>query len=133
MKNQKRIAKVYRGELPDRVPFFPTIYTDHACVACGRRFREALIDKAVAISIELVHAFIATGVDCVYMGDSYASASVISPEIYERFCAPAYREMAEEIHGHGVFCYKHCCGYYDPLLQSLPKPWTGSTRPAACP
>jgi uroporphyrinogen decarboxylase len=79
----------------------------------------ALINKAVAISIERGKAFISIGVDCLYIGDSYASASVISPAIYERFCAPAYREVAQEFHRLGVLCYKHCCGNYNPLLDSL--------------
>ena len=80
----------------------------------------ALIDKAVAVSIEKGKAFIASGVDCIYIGDSYASASVISPDIYRRFCAPAYAAVAQAFHRHGVFCYKHCCGNYDPLLDDLP-------------
>jgi len=80
----------------------------------------ALINKAVAISIEKGKAFIKSGVDCIYIGDSYASASVISPDIYRRFCAPAYAEVAREFHRLGVFCYKHCCGNYTPLLDELP-------------
>jgi MtaA/CmuA family methyltransferase len=80
----------------------------------------ALIQKAVAISVAIAKAFISTGVDCIYIGDSYASGSVISPAIYRRFCAPAYAELAQEIHRHGVFCYKHCCGNYNPLLDDLP-------------
>ncbi len=79
----------------------------------------ALIRKAVAISIEKGRAFVRAGVDCLYIGDSYASASVISPDIYRRFCAPAYAEAASEFRGLGVFCYKHCCGNYDPLLHDL--------------
>ena len=79
----------------------------------------ALIQKAVAISIERARAFVRAGVDCLYIGDSYASASVISPDIYRRFCAPAYAELASEVHGLGVLCYKHCCGNYDPLLNDL--------------
>lgn len=81
----------------------------------------ALIDKAVAIAIEVGKALIQTGVDCLYIGDSYASASVISPQVYERFCAPAYTEVAQEFHRAGVFCYKHCCGNYNPLLEYLPR------------
>jgi len=54
----------------------------------------ALIDKAVAITIEKGQAFAACGIDCIYIGDSYASASVISPEVYQRFCVPAYRAAA---------------------------------------
>ena len=81
----------------------------------------ALIDRAVQISLEKARAFIDVGVDCIYIGDSYASGSVISPEIYQRFCAPAYRETAAEIHRMGVLCYKHCCGDYNPLLVHLPE------------
>ena len=79
----------------------------------------ALIDKAVEISIEKGKAFVKAGVDCIYIGDSYASASVISPDIYERFCAPAYRTVVQAFHAQGVFCYKHCCGNYNPLLKRL--------------
>ncbi len=81
----------------------------------------ALINKGTAISLEKGKAFIKCGIDCLYIGDSYASGSVISPDIYERFCAPAYKEAAEEFHRLGVFCYKHCCGNYNPLLRSLPE------------
>jgi len=80
----------------------------------------ALIDKAVAISCELMKAFVAAGADCIYIGDSYASASVISPAVYQEFCAPAYRRMADAVHAAGAFCYKHCCGSYNPLLEHLP-------------
>lgn len=80
----------------------------------------ALINKAVAISVEISRAFIKLGVDAVLFGDSYASGSVISPQMYEDFCAPAYRELAQEIHRHGVLCYKHCCGNYNPFLDLVP-------------
>jgi uroporphyrinogen-III decarboxylase len=79
----------------------------------------ALIAKGVATSIERGKAFIRAGVDCIYMGDSYASASVISPATYRRFCTPAYAEVAAEFHRLGVFCYKHCCGNYNPLLDDF--------------
>jgi MtaA/CmuA family methyltransferase len=80
----------------------------------------ALIEKAVDISIEKAKALVVAGVHLVYIGDSYASASVISPAIYRTFCAPAYRRITKEIHKLGAFVYKHCCGYYDPLLHDLP-------------
>jgi len=38
---------VLTGALPDRVPFFPTVYIDHACVACGTRFEDALVNPAL--------------------------------------------------------------------------------------
>jgi uroporphyrinogen decarboxylase len=81
----------------------------------------ALINRAVEISLEKARAFIEAGADCIYIGDSYASGSVISPDTYHRFCAPAYRDTAAEIHRMGVLCYKHCCGDYNPLLAHLPE------------
>jgi uroporphyrinogen-III decarboxylase len=81
---------------------------------------DALIDKAVALSIEKGKAMIDSGVDCLYIGDSYATASVISPTLYKRFCVPAYTRTAAEFKSMGVFCYQHCCGNYNPLLDSLP-------------
>jgi uroporphyrinogen-III decarboxylase len=81
----------------------------------------ALIRKAVAISLEKAEVYIRAGVDCLYIGDSYASGSVISPDTYETFCAPAYRDTAQVIHQHGVLCYKHCCGNYNPFLAKMPE------------
>ena len=45
--SRERMRAVLRGTLPDRIPFFPTIYVDHACVACGRRFEDALANPAL--------------------------------------------------------------------------------------
>jgi len=80
----------------------------------------ALIDKALAISVEKARAYVQLGVDVMIIGDSYASGSVISPQTYEDFCAPAYRELAQEIHRLGLLCYKHCCGNYNPFLELVP-------------
>jgi uroporphyrinogen-III decarboxylase len=80
---------------------------------------KALIAKGVAHSVERGKAFIEIGVDCIYIGDSYASGSVISPDIFRNFCVPAYREAAQEFHRLGVFCYQHCCGNYNPLLDAF--------------
>ena len=45
--SRERMAAVLSGTLPDRVPFAPTIYIDHACLACGKRFEDALINPAL--------------------------------------------------------------------------------------
>ena len=80
----------------------------------------ALFDKAVEISIEKAKALVEVGIDLAYIGDSYASGSVISAETYVTFCAPAYRRMADAVRQMGVFTYKHCCGFYNPLLEHVP-------------
>ena len=105
------------------------LFHDDPALAC------ALIDKAVTLSIEKGKAFIKVGVDCIYIGDSYASGSVISPSIYRRFCAPAYAEVAQEFHNRGysaistaVGTTTHC---WMTLLLRASTPWMASTRPAA--
>lgn len=80
---------------------------------------EAIMDVGTAASVEVGAAFARVGVDCLYIGDSYASGSVISPAMYERFCVPRYRQAADAAHANGLFVYKHCCGSYNPLLHIL--------------
>ncbi|MBT6145541.1 MAG: hypothetical protein HOH74_08940, partial [Gemmatimonadetes bacterium] len=53
MTSRQRMRAVLSGQLPDRVPFVPTIALDHACVACGRRFEEALIDPSLGPEVML--------------------------------------------------------------------------------
>jgi len=78
-----------------------------------------IMDAGTAASIEVGNAFARIGVDCLYIGDSYASGSVISPKMYRDFCVPAYRRAAEAARANGLFVYKHCCGNYTPLLDIL--------------
>lgn len=78
-----------------------------------------VFDHATSAAIEVGHAFARIGVDCLYIGDSYASASVISPRMYEHYCCPCYRRAADAAHADGLLVYKHCCGSYDTLLESL--------------
>ena len=70
-------------------------------------------------SIELGNAFARIGVDCLYIGDAFASGSVISPAMYREFCAPLYARATESGHANGLLVYKHCCGNYTPLLPIL--------------
>jgi uroporphyrinogen-III decarboxylase len=79
----------------------------------------AIIRNATDATIEVGAAFAEIGVDALYIGDSYASGSVISPAIYRTFCAPAYARAAAAAHARGLLVYKHCCGNYDPLLSVL--------------
>jgi uroporphyrinogen-III decarboxylase len=82
-------------------------------------FVHRMFRMATDASIELITAFAQIGVDCVYIGDSYASGSVISPQMYGEFCVPAYRRAADAAHAQGLLVYKHCCGNYNPLLPLM--------------
>jgi len=78
-----------------------------------------IFDKGTNASIEMGRAFARIGVDCLYIGDSWASGSVISPRMYSDYCTPCYRRAADAAHASGVLVYKHCCGNYDPLLEAV--------------
>jgi len=86
-------------------------------MATDRAFIHRMFRMATNASIELITAFARIGVDCVYIGDSYASGSVISPQMYREFCIPAYRRAADAAHALGLLVYKHCCGNYNPFLS----------------
>lgn len=78
-----------------------------------------ILDKGTDASIEVGKAFARIGVDCLYIGDSWASGSVISPKMYAEFCTPRYRRAANAARASGLLVYKHCCGNYDPLLEAV--------------
>ena len=79
----------------------------------------AIMRKTTDASMEVGKAMAQIGADCLYIGDSYASGSVVSPCMYEEFCVPGYRRAADAAHAAGLLVYKHCCGNYDPLLHIL--------------
>ena len=78
-----------------------------------------MFDKGTNASIEMGRAFAQIGVDCLYIGDSWASGSVISPRMYSDYCSPCYRRAADAAHAGGLLVYKHCCGNYNPLLDAV--------------
>lgn len=82
-------------------------------------FAHAAMDVATAISIEAGKAYVAAGVDCLYIGDAWASASIISPGQFEEFCQPRYARVVEAFHALGVPVYLHICGNCMPLLEMM--------------
>jgi MtaA/CmuA family methyltransferase len=82
-------------------------------------FVHAVMEKATAKSIEVGKALIHAGVDGIYIGDAWASASIISPRIYEEFCLPYHRRAAQAFQALGVKVYLHICGNSQPLLSLM--------------
>ncbi len=82
-------------------------------------FVMAVMEKATDISIEVGKAAIAAGVHGVYIGDAWASASIISPHHYERFCQPFHAKAADVFHKLGAKVYLHICGNSSPILEMM--------------
>ncbi len=78
-----------------------------------------IMEIGTQISIEIGIALIKAGVDAIYIGDAFASCSVISPEQYRKFCFPLHRKAAETFHKYGVKVYLHICGNSSPILEMM--------------
>lgn len=80
-------------------------------------------------SIELGKAFLKTGVDALYIGDAWSSASVISPELFEEFCLPYYKKMTDTFHEMGTKVYLHICGNSEPILELMTQSGVDAIEP----
>lgn len=88
-------------------------------MATEPEFVHRMFQLGTDASIERIKALARIGVDGVYIGDSYASGSVISPAMYREFCIPAYQRAADAAHALGLLVYKHCCGNYNHFLPFM--------------
>jgi uroporphyrinogen decarboxylase len=82
-------------------------------------FAKQIMDIGTEISIELGKAYIEAGVHGIYIGDAWASCSIISPEQYLEFCLPLHKRVTEIFHGFGVKVYLHICGNSAPILELM--------------
>jgi uroporphyrinogen-III decarboxylase len=82
-------------------------------------FVAAVFDMQVEAMIRRSEALLAAGIDALYIGDAAASASVINPKHFARFCLPAYRKFCEHFRSRGTLIYIHVCGNSNPILEML--------------
>jgi uroporphyrinogen decarboxylase len=82
-------------------------------------FAKQIMNIGTEISIELGKAYIEAGVHGIYIGDAWASCSIISPEQYQEFCFPLHKRVTEIFHSLGVKVYLHICGNSSPILESM--------------
>ena len=83
------------------------------------QFAKEIMEIGTQISIEKGIAFIKSGVDAIYIGDAFASSSIISPEQYKKFCFPLHCKATEVFHRYGVKVYLHICGNSSPILEMM--------------
>jgi uroporphyrinogen-III decarboxylase len=83
----------------------------------------ALVSAVLMLQAEAMvrraEALLTAGIDALYIGDAAASASVISPRHFERYCLPAYRAFCDHFRPRGVLMYIHVCGDSRPILEML--------------
>ena len=78
-----------------------------------------IMELGTQISINIALAMLEAGVDGIYIGDAWASASIISPNHYREFCMPYHRRAVEVLHSHGAQVYLHICGNVVPILELM--------------
>lgn len=92
-------------------------------------FVHEAMQRATEISIEIGKAHIAAGVDGIYIGDAWASASIISPAMYEEYCLACHRQAAQAFQAMGVKVYLHICGNSGPLIGLMAETGVDAIEP----
>jgi hypothetical protein len=82
-------------------------------------FVAAAMDMQAETIIARAERLLETGIDCLYIGDPAASASLISPRHFERFCLPAYQKFCRHFQDRDILIYIHVCGNSRPILEML--------------
>jgi uroporphyrinogen decarboxylase len=82
-------------------------------------FVRAVMEMQVETMIQRAEKLLTTGIDALYIGDPAASASLISPDHFERFCLPAYQAFCRHFKGRDILIYIHVCGNSNPILEML--------------
>lgn len=82
---------------------------------------EAIIEKGTAIAVERARFWLARGIRVLRINDSMANMSVISPDHWREFVAPAFREFCHQVHALDpeALIYCHICGNVMPVLEEL--------------
>jgi uroporphyrinogen decarboxylase len=53
------------------------------------------------------------------IGEAYASCSLISPQIYEKFIKPYHKKLRADLKSKGGFLALHICGLIDPVMEDI--------------
>jgi uroporphyrinogen-III decarboxylase len=82
-------------------------------------FVRAVMDLQAETIIQRAEKLLKADIDCLYIGDPAASASLISPKHFEQFCLPGYQKFCSHFRGRGVLIYIHICGNSNPILEMM--------------
>jgi uroporphyrinogen-III decarboxylase len=82
-------------------------------------FVHAAMDMQAEAIIRRAEKLLGTGIDAFYIGDPSASASLISPRHFERFCLPAYQKFCAHFGKTDILIYIHICGDSGPILEMM--------------
>ncbi|MBN8460771.1 MAG: hypothetical protein J0M04_23310 [Verrucomicrobia bacterium] len=79
---------------------------------------ESAIRQRVPFALRWVEELAALDPACVWIGEGFASNSLVSAETYRRFVMPYERQVVEKIHSIGKTSLLHICGRLNESLES---------------
>jgi uroporphyrinogen-III decarboxylase len=82
-------------------------------------FVSAVMDMQAEAMIARAEKLLTTDIDALYIGDPSASASLISPRHFERFCLPPYQKFCRHFARRDILIYIHICGDSRPILEMM--------------
>ncbi len=82
-------------------------------------FVRAVMEMQVETMIQRAEKLLTADIDALYIGDPAASASLISPAHFERFCLPAYQAFCRHFQDQDILIYIHVCGNSNLILEML--------------
>ena len=80
---------------------------------------EAAIAKRVPFALHWVDELAALDPGCIWIGEGFASNSLVGDPTYRRFVMPYERQVVERIHRIGKTSLLHICGKLDSSLESV--------------
>jgi len=80
---------------------------------------EQAIRRRVPFALQWVDELAALDPGCVWIGEGFASNSLVGRDTYRRFVMPFERTVVERIHAIGKSALLHICGVLDQSLECL--------------
>lgn len=80
---------------------------------------EAAIRQRIPFALKWVDELAALDPGCIWIGEGFASNSLVGRDTYRRFVMPYERRVVERIHAIGKTSIVHICGKLDDSLESL--------------
>jgi len=82
-------------------------------------FVHAVLDMQAEAMIQRAEKLLTADVDVFYIGDPAASASLISPRHFEKFCVAPYVKFVDHFKNRDILIYMHICGNSKPILEMM--------------
>ncbi|HOP55309.1 MAG TPA: uroporphyrinogen decarboxylase family protein [bacterium] len=80
-----------------------------------------LVDISVRHNIAIAEKAIELGADFIILGDDYGASNgpMMSPRSFREFFLPGIRRIVQSVRSKGAFCFKHCCGNINAIIDDM--------------